>query len=160
MSKQVKLSELKDYAFIGHDGEVITKEKALELLKQGKAGAMVAVSDEYIQDVLTKIYNDVNVGIEKEMYSSDVPCDPVVIDYLPKEIRFTGDASDLFDYFDLTTDKTYKTIYNDDMDVNIFRDSGVLVVLDDANDEHEILVGDYDILSLVTEEEVSKTWKK
>lgn len=159
MSKQVKLSELKEYAYIGHEGEVITKAKALELLMKGEAGAMVAVNDEYIQDVLTQIYNDVNEGIDKELYSSKLPCDPVVVDYLPKEIKFTGDASDLFDYFDLTTDKTYKTVFNDDMDVNIFRDSGVLVVMDDANDEHEILLGDYDILSLITEEEVNKTWK-
>ncbi|AGY48293.1 hypothetical protein Slash_4 [Bacillus phage Slash] len=158
MSKQVKLSELSPYAYIGHDGDVITKEKAMDLLMQGKAGAMVAVGDGYIQDVLDQVQNDVKNGIEKDYYSSDVPCKRIVVDYLPGRIRFKGDDSDNIDYHDLTKDKTYKVFYGDSMDVDIFKESGIVVVIDDAGYQHEILIGDYDILSLVIEEEVKKNY--
>ncbi|AKA61431.1 hypothetical protein CPT_Stahl3 [Bacillus phage Stahl] len=154
MKETVKFSELPAGQYLGHDGNIITKEIAEYLIMRGKCGALATISEEFIQDILDQAYADLRKGIKQDDYTSEQLGKPVEIDVIPGEIRFKGGTKHSACYIDLTEGKIYKTLWSDPYDRGYYDEDRIITVIDDVGDEHHIFEGDYTVISLVNEQEV------
>jgi hypothetical protein len=80
----VKFSDLRVGTMINHDGEVITKEQAIELIKSGQQRTELwTVSPNWIQQALKSAWRDTVEEVEDENYTAlDLDSELIEIDRL------------------------------------------------------------------------------
>ncbi|MEZ2660518.1 hypothetical protein [Aneurinibacillus aneurinilyticus] len=66
----IKFSELREGQYVEHDGEIITKDKALEIFKLGTDKPMYTVTQDFISSILKQVYKDGVNGVDKEVYTA------------------------------------------------------------------------------------------
>lgn len=70
----VKFSELSEGDLINHDGEVINKRQAMELIKSGnQRSALYTVSDNWVDQALKSAWRDSVEEVDDDVYTAPDP---------------------------------------------------------------------------------------